>query len=192
VLFLEPHFMSLILTALTDNETLLSVHSVKKTVSILGVYQDQRRRLGLRLNYNGCWFFFWSTISLVNGQMEEKNEKSRAFRVNNEFFRCILTHQPFPAPELSAEGEYDGRMLYTLADDQASPTVFFEPFSRTSYWERQEVWLELPDDGWYIDRVSDATQRTERYVLAMRTKEIFGGDLLFLLQFKRTYWKPVE
>jgi len=29
-------------------------------------------------------------------------------------------------------------------------------------------------------------------VLAMGTKEVFGGDLLFLLQFKHTYWKPVE
>jgi len=47
--------------------------------------------------------------------MEEKKEKSRAFRVNNEFFRCILTHQPFPAPELSAEGGFDSRMLYTLS-----------------------------------------------------------------------------
>ncbi|HNT96251.1 MAG TPA: hypothetical protein PKM99_09085 [Thermotogota bacterium] len=99
---------------------------------------------------------------------------------------------PFPAPKLSVEEEFDGRMVYTLVDDQASPTVFFEPFSRTSYWERQEVWLELPVNGWYIVRVSDGRQRTGRYVLAMGTKEVFGGDLLFLIQFKRTYWKPVE
>jgi len=99
---------------------------------------------------------------------------------------------PFQAPELSVEEAFDARILYSLVDDQAAPNVFFEPFSRTSYWERQEAWLDLPADGWYIVRVSDALRRTGRYVLAMGTKEVFGGDLLFLLQFKRTYWKPVE
>jgi hypothetical protein len=109
-----------------------------------------------------------------------------------DFAPDIEISGPFQEPELSTEEEFDGRRFYTLTDDQAAPAVFFEPFTRTSYWERQEVWLDLPADGWYIVRVSDARQRTGRYVLAMGTKEVFGGDLLFLIQFKRTYWKPVE
>ena len=109
-----------------------------------------------------------------------------------DFAPDIETAGPFPAPKLSVEEDFDDRKLYTYVDSQESPTVFFEPFSGTSYWERQEVWLNLPTDGWYVVRVSDARQRTGRYVLAMGTKEVFGGDLLFLLQFKHTYWKPVE
>lgn len=70
-----------------------------------------------------------------------------------------------------------------------APT-FFEPFSRTSYWERQEERVTLPADGRYVVAVWHDTGQVGRYVFVIGDKERLGGDLAFPFKMKK-YWTPV-
>lgn len=68
--------------------------------------------------------------------------------------------------------------------------TFFEPFSRTSYWDRQEERVTLPADGGYVVAVWDPEGQLGRYVFVVGDKERLGGDPAFLLKM-RDYWTPV-
>jgi hypothetical protein len=70
-------------------------------------------------------------------------------------------------------------------------TTFFEPFSRTSYWERQSQRVTLPTDGRYVVAVWHATGETGRYGFVIGDKERPGGDLAFMSKL-RSYWTPVQ
>jgi hypothetical protein len=70
-------------------------------------------------------------------------------------------------------------------------TEFFEPFSRTSYWTRQEQYVELPANGSYTVAVWDDKGQVGRYVFVIGDREIPGGDLAFPLKLKN-YWTPVN
>ena len=67
---------------------------------------------------------------------------------------------------------------------------FYEPFSRTSYWQRQRQWITLPADGDYSLIVWHSDGEVGRYVLVVGDREIPGGDLLFPLKLPN-YWTPV-
>jgi hypothetical protein len=69
-------------------------------------------------------------------------------------------------------------------------TTFFEPFSRTSYWTRQEQNVTLPANSSYEVAVWDEKGQTGRYVFVIGYKEVLGGDLAFPLKMKN-YWKPL-
>lgn len=71
-----------------------------------------------------------------------------------------------------------------------APT-FYEPFSRTSYWERQEQRVTLPAGGRYVVAVWHPDGEVGRYTFVIGEKEKFGGDLAFPLKM-RSYWTPVE
>ena len=71
-----------------------------------------------------------------------------------------------------------------------APT-FYEPFSRTSYWERQEQRVTLPASGQYTVAVWHPEGEVGRYVFVIGEKEVLGGDLAFPLKM-RSYWTPVE
>ncbi len=71
-----------------------------------------------------------------------------------------------------------------------APT-FYEPFSRTSYWERQEQRVTLPAGGRYTVAVWHPDGEVGRYTFVVGEKEKFGGDLAFPLKM-RSYWTPVE
>jgi hypothetical protein len=90
------------------------------------------------------------------------------------------------APEESLDvREGEGLMLkrYSGGEDE----VFFEPFTQTSYWERQELRLKAPRTGTYYLAVFHPDDRTGKYVLAIGEKEVFGaGDVLSL---PGTWWK---
>ena len=73
----------------------------------------------------------------------------------------------------------------------ANATSFFEPFSRTSYWTRQEQFVELPANGSYSVAVWDDKGQTGRYVFVIGDREIPGGDMAFPLKMKN-YWTPVN
>jgi hypothetical protein len=73
----------------------------------------------------------------------------------------------------------------------ANATSFFEPFSRTSYWTRQEQYVKLPASGSYSVAVWDDKGQTGRYVFVIGDREILGGDIAFPLKM-RTYWTPVN
>jgi hypothetical protein len=68
--------------------------------------------------------------------------------------------------------------------------VFFEPFSRTSYWERQEDRVVLPEDGRYTVAVWSDSGATGRYTLVVGDREVFGGDPAFGVKLP-AYWTPV-
>ena len=73
----------------------------------------------------------------------------------------------------------------------ANATTFFEPFSRTSYWTRQEQYVRLPADGSYSVAVWEDSGQVGRYVFVIGDREIPGGDLAFPLKM-RNYWTPVN
>ncbi len=68
--------------------------------------------------------------------------------------------------------------------------VFNEPFSRTSYWERQSQRVTLPADGRYVVAVWHGAGEVGRYVFVIGDKERPGGDPAFVLKM-RSYWTPV-
>lgn len=70
------------------------------------------------------------------------------------------------------------------------PSTFFEPFSRTSYWERQESRVSLPADGDYMVAVWHESGQIGRYVFVVGDKERLGGDLTFPIKM-RSYWTAV-
>lgn len=71
-----------------------------------------------------------------------------------------------------------------------APT-FYEPFSRTSYWERQEQRVTLPADGRYVVAVWHPDGEVGRYTFVIGEKERLGGDLAFPFKM-RSYWTQVE
>ncbi len=73
----------------------------------------------------------------------------------------------------------------------ANATSFFEPFSRTSYWTRQEQYVKLPANGSYSVAVWDDKGQAGRYVFVIGDREIPGGDIAFPLKM-RNYWTPVN
>jgi len=73
----------------------------------------------------------------------------------------------------------------------ANATSFFEPFSRTSYWTRQEQYVKLPANGSYSVAVWDDKGQAGRYVSVIGDREVLGGDIAFPLKMKN-YWTPVN
>ncbi len=67
--------------------------------------------------------------------------------------------------------------------------TFYEPFSRTSYWERQEQRVTLPADGRYVVAVWHAEEQVGRYTFVIGDKERLGGDPAFMRKL-RTFWTP--
>lgn len=70
------------------------------------------------------------------------------------------------------------------------PTSFFEPFSRTRYWERQEDRFVLPADGEYLVAVWNEAGQVGRYTLVVGDREVPGGDIGFPFKL-RAFWTPV-
>lgn len=67
---------------------------------------------------------------------------------------------------------------------------FFEPFSQTSYWERQEQRVTLPADGEFLVTVWHDDGEVGRYVFVIGDKERLGGDLALPVKLK-SYWTPL-
>jgi hypothetical protein len=77
-----------------------------------------------------------------------------------------------------------------IAPPPGPAPTFFEPFSRTSYWDRQEEHVTLPADGRYVVAVWHPEGQVGRYVFVVGDKERLGGDPTFPLKM-RDYWTPV-
>lgn len=59
---------------------------------------------------------------------------------------------------------------------------FYEPFGQTTYWERQEIKISIPEDGTYYILVFDSQGFAGKYSLAVGTIEDFSmGDFLTVL-----------
>jgi hypothetical protein len=81
-----------------------------------------------------------------------------------------------------------GGIVLTPPPGPARP--FFEPFSRTQYWERQEERFTLPADGDYVVAVWHPDGAVGRYTLVVGNREIPGGDVAFPFKL-RAFWTPV-
>jgi hypothetical protein len=79
------------------------------------------------------------------------------------------------------------RLLPSL---QGETTSFYEPFSRTSYWERQEERVTLPADGVYTVAVWHHKGQLGRYTFVIGDRERLGGDPAFGRKL-RSFWTPV-
>ncbi len=71
-----------------------------------------------------------------------------------------------------------------------APTEFYEPFSGTRYWERQEKRFTLPTDGQYTVAVWSERGDVGRYTLVVGDREVMGGDPAFPFKL-RAFWTPV-
>ena len=58
---------------------------------------------------------------------------------------------------------------------------FYEPFGQVTYWERQEIYLEIPFDGKYFLVVVDEKNQIGKYSLAIGTIEDFSGVDFFTI-----------
>jgi hypothetical protein len=85
----------------------------------------------------------------------------------------------------------DGGAL-EIAPEPGPAETFYEPFSRTSYWERQSQRVTLPESGRYWVAVWHPDGQVGRYGFVIGDKERLGGDLLGLATKMRSYWTPVE
>jgi hypothetical protein len=122
-------------------------------------------------------------VSLIIPQVEGQEE----------FAPTIAVIGPgLPAQDLPprvARGTDTGAVVFEPSPGPALP--FFEPFSRTSYWDRQEERVVLPVDGRYTVAVWHPEGRPGRYVFVTGDRELPGGDPAFPLKL-RAYWTPVE
>ena len=69
-------------------------------------------------------------------------------------------------------------------------TIFFEPFSRTAYWQRQRRRITFPAQGEVIVVVWHPQESVGRYTLVVGQREVPGGDAAFARKLK-DYWTPV-
>jgi hypothetical protein len=79
---------------------------------------------------------------------------------------------------------------YILRASSGKASTFFEPFSRTGYWQRQQERATLPADGQYWVAIWSESGQVGRYTFSPGDRERFGGDAAFARKL-RTYWTPV-
>jgi hypothetical protein len=96
-----------------------------------------------------------------------------------------LSDAPLPQTVVRAKGA--GALIL---NPPANARAFYEPFSGTSYWERQKEVVTLPENGKYNVAVWHPQGTVGRYVFVTGTREVFGGDMTFPIKM-RDYWTPV-
>jgi hypothetical protein len=105
-----------------------------------------------------------------------------------------------PTMALIGEGLPDVRLPLRIAREKGSggiilrssgpATEFYEPFSRTRYWERQSERVTIPRDGTFRVAVWDELERAGRYTFVIGDREVPGGDWRFWRKM-RAFWTPV-
>jgi hypothetical protein len=95
------------------------------------------------------------------------------------------------AAEPSQVTVLDAAGAVVLTDERAEAPGSFEPFSRTSYWQRQREYVTLPQDGEYVVAVWHEQGAVGRYTLVVGDREVPGGDRAFARKLG-DYWQPVE
>jgi len=104
----------------------------------------------------------------------------------------VLMGPGLPDADLPDEiARAEGAGVLVIDPPPGPAPTFYEPFSRTSYWERQEQRVTLPAGGRYVVAVWHPQGDLGRYTFVIGEKEELGGDLAFPLKM-RSYWTPVE
>jgi len=81
--------------------------------------------------------------------------------------------------------------VQVIAPSPGPADSFYEPFSRTSYWERQSQRVTLPAKGRYVVAVWHPQGELGRYGFVIGDKERPGGELFGLGKKLKAYWVPV-
>jgi len=76
--------------------------------------------------------------------------------------------------------------IIIVRDYQENPEIFFEPFTRTSYWRRQRFSTAAPAAGTYYLAVFSAEQEQGKYTLAIGRREVWG--LKDLIRMPKIWW----
>lgn len=79
--------------------------------------------------------------------------------------------------------------LFRAGDEE--PEAFYEPFSGTSYWSRQETRVTLPETGRYTVAVWHDQEMAGRYVMVVGDREVIGGDVGCLMSLGE-YFTPID
>lgn len=95
-----------------------------------------------------------------------------------------------PVAELPARVERVDGGAVVFPPDPGPASTFFEPFSRTSYWDRQEARIRVVEGGRYMAAVWHSEGQTGRYAFVVGYKEQLGGDLLGMRTKLGSYWTP--
>ena len=86
------------------------------------------------------------------------------------------------APTMVLVGEEDFESKKIPYEGSFPGNEFYEPFGQVTYWERQELKTEIPEDGKYFVVVMDEKNQSGKYSLAIGTIEDFsGGDFFTVL-----------
>lgn len=83
--------------------------------------------------------------------------------------------------EPGINGMYSSAQQKFLYEGDYPGFEFYEPFGQVTYWERQDVTLELPMDGEYFIIVVDEKNQSGKYSLAIGTIEDFSGSDFFTI-----------
>ena len=88
-------------------------------------------------------------------------------------------------PKIQGLEEYSPSMLIMDSENEFKEKIlfvgnfpskeFYEPFGQVTYWERQEVRLNIPNDGKYFIIVNDEKGQSGKYSLAIGTIEDFSA-----------------
>lgn len=70
--------------------------------------------------------------------------------------------------------EIDDNEGVIIKKNDKKEKVFFEPFTQTSYWEKQEIDVLAPVDGVYYIAVFSIQNIADKYVLSVGKKEDWG------------------
>ena len=73
---------------------------------------------------------------------------------------------------MDSENEFKEKILF---EGNFPSKEFYEPFGQVTYWERQEVRLDIPNDGKYFIIVNDEKGQSGKYSLAIGTIEDFSA-----------------
>ena len=84
-----------------------------------------------------------------------------------------------PTMVLVRDGDFESKKIPYEGDFPGNE--FYEPFGQVTYWERQELKTEIPDDGKYFIVVMDEKNKSGKYSLAIGTIEDFSGSDFFIV-----------
>lgn len=113
----------------------------------------------------GDSFYASIVIPKLNG-LEEYSPTM--FLINGESLETDNLELQRDVKKIPYEGQFPGR-------------EFYEPFGQVTYWERQEIKMDIPVDGQYFIVVADEKDQSGKYSLAIGTIEDFSGEDFFVL-----------
>lgn len=105
--------------------------------------------------------------SIVIPKLEPYEAYKPSLALVSESIQIQNTHN------IDAELPPGGIVVYDY-DGEIPSKEFYEPFGQTTYWERQEIKISIPEDGTYYIVVFDSQGFAGKYSLAVGTIEDFS------------------